>query len=41
MRRELIQRLSVVLHGKLGSYPRDAVREDGAAVVARLLATRT
>jgi hypothetical protein len=40
MRREFIQRLSVVLHGTLGSCLRDALQEGGAFVVACLLAMR-
>jgi hypothetical protein len=36
--REFIQRISFVFHGTLGSYPRDALLESGAAAVACLLA---
>jgi hypothetical protein len=35
-----MQRLSVVLHGTLGSYLRDALQEGGAAAVACLPAIR-
>jgi hypothetical protein len=40
VRRESMQRLSMVLHGTLGSYLRDALHEGGAADVANLLAPR-
>jgi hypothetical protein len=40
VRRELMQRLSVVLHGTLGSYIRDALQEGGAIYVACLHAPR-
>jgi hypothetical protein len=36
VRREFIQRLYAVLHGTLGSYLRDALREGGAAAVTCL-----
>jgi hypothetical protein len=36
VRRELMQRLSVALHGTLGSYPRDASQEGSADAVACL-----
>jgi hypothetical protein len=36
VRREITQRLFVVLRGTLGSYLRDAVQEGGAAGVAFL-----
>jgi hypothetical protein len=38
--RELMHRLSVVLHGTLGSYPRGALHEGGATADAGLLARR-
>jgi hypothetical protein len=40
VRREFMQRLSMVLHGTLGSYPRDALQEGVAAAVACLSAPR-
>jgi hypothetical protein len=40
VRRELMQRLSVVLRGTLGSYLRDALREGVGADVACLRAPR-
>jgi hypothetical protein len=40
LRREFMHRLSVVLHGTLGSYLRDVLREGGAFVVACLRAQR-
>jgi hypothetical protein len=36
MRREVLQRFFVVLHGTLGSYLRDALHEGGATLVACL-----
>jgi hypothetical protein len=36
VRREFMQRLSVALHGTLGSYPRDALQEGSADAVACL-----
>jgi hypothetical protein len=41
LRREFMQRLSVVLHGTLDSYTRDALHEGGAATVACLHAPRS
>jgi hypothetical protein len=40
VRREFMQRLSMVLHGTLVFYLRDASQEDGAIVVACLPAPR-
>jgi hypothetical protein len=40
VRREFMQRLSVALHGALGSYLRDALQKGRAYVVARLPAPR-
>jgi hypothetical protein len=40
VRREFMQRLYVVLHGAMGSYPRDALKEGGADDVVCLLAPR-
>jgi hypothetical protein len=40
VRRESMQRLSVVLHGTLGSYLCDPLQEGGAAAVACLPAPR-
>jgi hypothetical protein len=40
VRRDFMHRLSVVLHGTLGSYLRDALHDDYANVVARFLAPR-
>jgi hypothetical protein len=37
---EFMQRLSMVLHGPLGSYLRDALHEGGATPVACLFASR-
>jgi hypothetical protein len=34
IRREFMQRISVVLHGTLGSYLGDALHESGATAVA-------
>jgi hypothetical protein len=36
VRREFLQRLSIALHGTLGSYLRDALEEGNAKVVACL-----
>jgi hypothetical protein len=41
VRREFMQRFSVVLHGALGSYLRDALHEGGAPAVACLPAPRS
>jgi hypothetical protein len=40
VRCELMQRLSMFLHGSMGSYLRDALHEGNANVVAYLPATR-
>jgi hypothetical protein len=41
VRREFMQRLFVVLHGKLGSYLRDALHEGGVTLVECLPTPRT